>query len=505
MKKESVFSRCNFACQSSGSEVRVGLAWQVSHSAVPLCLALLSTISHPLSTAFAQTDSYTNWNSLVTNWVQTSAPSGVWVSIASSGDGTQLGAAAFDGGIYDSTNSGLTWSQTNGLGVYWYSITSSADGTKLAAVDDGGGIYTSTNSGLTWTQSSAPDENWWPITSSADGTKLAAGVYYGGIYTSTNSGLTWTQSTAPSAYYWRSIASSADGTKLAAVMYDGWIYTSTNAGSTWLSASVYEEWGSVASSADGTKLAAVVIGGGIYASTNSGLAWTQTSAPSETWESIASSADGTKLAAAFDGGIYTSTNSGLTWTQTSAPSQWYSSIASSADGTKLAAVVNGGGIWTAQATITTALVITNKIPSTTVSSGGSVTLTVGVSGAPPFTYQWFRDGSALTGATNATLIIRNFGSTNVGTYTVTVNNAVGSVTSLPAILASVDLEMIARRASVAVNGPLGSNYLIQATSVLMTNNWTTLTNVLLSSQPYIFIDYNSATNRQQFYRAVPVL
>jgi hypothetical protein len=31
-----------------------------------------------------------------------------------------------------------------------------------------------------------------------------------------------------------------------------------------------------------------------------------------------------------------------------------------------------------------------------------------------------------------------------------------------------------------------------------------LTNVALPSQPYIYIDYSSPTNRQGFYRAVPV-
>lgn len=51
------------------------------------------------------------------------------------------------------------------------------------------------------------------------------------------------------------------------------------------------------------------------------------------------------------------------------------------------------------------------------------------------------------------------------------------------------------------NGQIGSNYLIQASGNL--TNWTTLTNVALPTQPYIYIDYNSPTNPQQFYRATP--
>ena len=53
------------------------------------------------------------------------------------------------------------------------------------------------------------------------------------------------------------------------------------------------------------------------------------------------------------------------------------------------------------------------------------------------------------------------------------------------------------------NAPIGSNFLIQATSNLASGNWTTLTNVAIPTQPYIYIDYNSYTNSQQFYRAVP--
>jgi hypothetical protein len=147
--------------------------------------------------------------------------------------------------------------------------------------------------------------------------------------------------------------------------------------------------------------------------------------------------------------------------------------------------------------------ITNTIASATLSSGGSVTLTAGVSGTPPFTYQWCCNGTPVAGATNAILTISNFCLADVGTYTVTVSNAAGSVTSPPALLASVGIGMFSTFAGVIVNGPLGSNYLIQARSDLSGGNWRTLTNVALPSQPYIYIDYNSPANPHQFYKAVP--
>jgi len=52
------------------------------------------------------------------------------------------------------------------------------------------------------------------------------------------------------------------------------------------------------------------------------------------------------------------------------------------------------------------------------------------------------------------------------------------------------------------NGNIGSNYLIQATSNLSSSNWVTLTNVVLPTSPYTYIDYDSPTNSLHFYRAV---
>jgi hypothetical protein len=67
------------------------------------------------------------------------------------------------------------------------------------------------------------------------------------------------------------------------------------------------------------------------------------------------------------------------------------------------------------------------------------------------------------------------------------------------MLTSVDLNIFA---GIVINGPLGSDYVIQATPA--PTNWITLTNLALPSQPYIFIDCSSPTNSQQFYRAAPV-
>ncbi|QYM77876.1 immunoglobulin domain-containing protein [Horticoccus luteus] len=66
--------------------------------------------------------------------------------------------------------------------------------------------------------------------------------------------------------------------------------------------------------------------------------------------------------------------------------------------------------------------------------GSEVTFTVAVSGSGPFTYQWRRNGVALSGATSASLTLTNLASTDAGTYNVVVTGAGGTVPSADATL-----------------------------------------------------------------------
>ncbi|MES2631230.1 MAG: Ig-like domain-containing protein [Patescibacteria group bacterium] len=301
----------------------------------------------------------------------------MWLSLASSSDGTRLAAVGKDDGyqsVYLSSDSGTTWNQTTiNEGQRWNDVALSSDGTKIVATATGGYIYTSSDSGATWIErTAAGSRQWGAIASNADGTKLVAGVGIfsgpGSIYTSTDSGATWTERTSAGSRVWVDIASSADGTKLSAIPYafNEYVYTSTDSGATWTQRTTAgaRTWSSITSSADGTKLAAShggkVIGNGsygangyIYTSTDSGATWTQRTASGvRQWSSLAFNDDGTKLVASVRSGyIYTSTDSGATWTQrTSIGSQGWLAVASSADGLKLAAATeewsSNGAIYT---------------------------------------------------------------------------------------------------------------------------------------------------------------
>jgi len=76
----------------------------------------------------------------------------------------------------------------------------------------------------------------------------------------------------------------------------------------------------------------------------------------------------------------------------------------------------------------------------TILDGQTVTISVTADGTQPFTYQWSKDGLALTdggkvsGSTSGTLTLTNVTSADAGNYTVIVSNSAGSTTSDVAIV-----------------------------------------------------------------------
>ena len=80
-------------------------------------------------------------------------------------------------------------------------------------------------------------------------------------------------------------------------------------------------------------------------------------------------------------------------------------------------------------------VITTQPQGATVAAGGSMQLTVVATAIPAPAYQWFRDGVAIGGANAAAYALSNVSAANTGSYSVTVSNSVGSVTSNPALVA----------------------------------------------------------------------
>jgi len=73
--------------------------------------------------------------------------------------------------------------------------------------------------------------------------------------------------------------------------------------------------------------------------------------------------------------------------------------------------------------------ITSQPAPVLVNAGQPVTLSVGASGLPAPSYQWRKDGVAISGATSSTFSITSSKTGDSGTYSVVVSNTAGSVTS----------------------------------------------------------------------------
>ncbi|HTO02463.1 MAG TPA: PQQ-binding-like beta-propeller repeat protein, partial [Opitutus sp.] len=76
-----------------------------------------------------------------------------------------------------------------------------------------------------------------------------------------------------------------------------------------------------------------------------------------------------------------------------------------------------------------AVSITSQPQSRTLVAGSTLTLSVSAAGSGTIRYQWYKNGAALPGATNATYTVANVTSNDAGTYTVTVSNDSENVTS----------------------------------------------------------------------------
>jgi beta-galactosidase len=106
----------------------------------------------------------------------------------------------------------------------------------------------------------------------------------------------------------------------------------------------------------------------------------------------------------------------------------------------------------------TAPTIQTQPVSQTVASGSTAQFSVVAGGTGPFTYQWFRNGAAIPGATGATYTTPTLSTADSGSvYSVAVSNAVGSVTSANATLTVTATGPTTGSANLALGRPATSS------------------------------------------------
>ncbi|MFL6333458.1 MAG: immunoglobulin domain-containing protein [Pyrinomonadaceae bacterium] len=113
-------------------------------------------------------------------------------------------------------------------------------------------------------------------------------------------------------------------------------------------------------------------------------------------------------------------------------------------GSYRAVVSNAAGVATSTTAVLNVLTgpvapaITSQPASQTVVTGGSALFGVIATGTAPLSYQWYKDGSLIPGATSSSLSLSNVQHADEGGYSVVVSNAVGTATSNTATLSVTD-------------------------------------------------------------------
>jgi hypothetical protein len=142
--------------------------------------------------------------------------------------------------------------------------------------------------------------------------------------------------------------------------------------------------------------------------------------------------------------------------------------------------------------------------------GTAASLQVAAIGTSPLSYQWFKDGDVMSGATKEALAFRQVGLEDEGSYFVVVSNPTGAAVTQPVTLTVRTAPEAAELAleldplvELTLLGTAGRTYELQSTDSLETTNaWSTLTRLRLPAVPFTWTDTASAPSSRRFYRAV---
>jgi hypothetical protein len=154
-------------------------------------------------------------------------------------------------------------------------------------------------------------------------------------------------------------------------------------------------------------------------------------------------------------------------------------------------------------------VITGQPTNQSVAVAATVTFAVNAGGTAPLSYQWyFNHTNLLAGATNAVLTLAKAQLTNSGSYSVRVTNLFGSVTSSNAVLAVINVNVVAALpltmaqsgGSLVLSWPVSpAGFVLETSTNLAQPQWVPVTTMPLpNGNQYLYPVSRTATS--QFYR-----
>ena len=141
-------------------------------------------------------------------------------------------------------------------------------------------------------------------------------------------------------------------------------------------------------------------------------------------------------------------------------------------------------------------VIVSQPVGLSINQGSNGSLSVAATGSSPFTYQWRKDGVAVSGATASTYSITSAQGSNAGVYDVVVTNSFGSVTSNPAVVVvNTPVNITTQPAALTVTAGASASFSVVASGTApLTYQWrfnaepvsgaTSATYTITPAQPY---------------------
>ena len=145
----------------------------------------------------------------------------------------------------------------------------------------------------------------------------------------------------------------------------------------------------------------------------------------------------------------------------------------------------------------------------TVVQGGQATFGVDAGGTAPLAYQWRQNGTNIAGATASSYTRMNLAPSDAGNYSVLVTNAVGTVTSLNAVLTVTPLTpplltqpnwLADGRFQLFLTGDPGAYALYTSTNLF---DWSFARFVTNTGATVEIVDDAATNYPQRFYRIAP--
>ena len=320
--------------------------------------------------------------SLHSQWVQTGLTKEDVTAFAVSGNnffaGTSNHGGFPGGGVFRSTDDGMTWSAVNSGLPKWdtahycsvYALAFAGTNLFTSMVDYAANVYRSTDNGFSWSRADSGLPKPIGINSFAvvDTCLFAAAPYLGtdmdwetGIFLTTNNAKSWTRadSGVPAYTAFLNLSAGSNGvggtTLLAGSDNDG-VYLSANNGTSWtkvnsglpkhtFDTSIYLNVSALA--VNGANLHAAFWYGGIFRSTNNGANWMAVNSglPQNITVNEFAIRDA-NIFAGTNSGVFLSTNNGTNWNSVNTGLTNTLEIGSLvATSTHLFAGTNGAGVW----------------------------------------------------------------------------------------------------------------------------------------------------------------